>query len=71
MLLLPNEPFCLIGDLNNIRDNNERANCIHRSKDSEVFEGFIKDCNLWNVLIEEFKFTWFGHSDKKAALIVL
>lgn len=58
------EPFCIIGDFNSIRNANERSNCTYRNKDSEVLEQLIQNCNLWEVPLTGKVFTWFGPGNK-------
>lgn len=64
LLLLTNEPCCIIGDFNCILSEEERRNCVYRRKDTDFFKNFINSNNLWNLSLRNYKFTWFGPQDK-------
>lgn len=63
-----NEGFCLMGDLNCIRNKTESQNCIYRSRDSEELNDFILLNNLSDIPINNYKYTWFGPLNKRSQL---
>ncbi|KAK1379692.1 hypothetical protein POM88_026436 [Heracleum sosnowskyi] len=63
-----NQPVCLAGDFNCIRDSEECANCIYRERDSKIFNEFINNCNLFDMKLQNGTYTWFGASNKKSRL---
>lgn len=68
MEAVPNEPICLVGDFNCIRDPKERANCTFRRTDIKGFNSFIKNANLMDLEMENKSFTWFGPQGKCSKL---
>lgn len=59
---------CVVGDYNCIRVEEESANCIYRTKDSQLFNNFIGKCNLFDLRLSNGTFTWFGSNHKKSRL---
>ncbi|XP_074352695.1 uncharacterized protein LOC141691841 [Apium graveolens] len=62
------EPFCLIGDFNCIRNEQERAACIYKKIDSKFFNGILEEVGVWEVPLVKINFTWHGPAGKKSRL---
>lgn len=62
------EPFCIIGDFNSIRNARECEACVYRKRDSTFLNAFIKDNLLWDLPLIDFSFTWYGPLNKKSRL---
>ncbi|KAK1352859.1 hypothetical protein POM88_052697 [Heracleum sosnowskyi] len=56
------------GDFNCIRDPSECMNCIYKRRDSELFNDFILQNNLFDLDLRDSLFTWFGPKGKKSRL---
>ncbi|KAK1373246.1 hypothetical protein POM88_029439 [Heracleum sosnowskyi] len=54
------QPICLVGDFNCIREAEECANCTYRLRDSMDFNDFINNHNLFDPEIQNGAFTWFA-----------
>lgn len=61
------EAACVIGDINCVRNEKERCNCEYRERDSMMFNRFIKNLKL-KELVSEDKFTWFDNQGRKSRL---
>lgn len=62
------EPICLVGDFNYIRNEFERKNCEYCRNDFKGFEYFISDNNLFDLVLNNTLFTWFGSNGKCSKL---
>lgn len=62
------EPLCLAGDFNCIKNITESRNCMYRTRDSHFFLQFLNDFKIWDLSIQNQKFTWFSSSGKSSRL---
>lgn len=63
-----NEPCCVFSDFNGILNDEERSNCSYRRSDSKLFRLLLKDHDLWDVPLVNFKYTWFGPDNRSSKL---
>lgn len=60
-----NEPVCLMGDFNCVRNDEDRIGCEYSHQTSSILNEFIEDLNLIEIKDAEVSFTWFGPKNKK------
>lgn len=51
-----------------VRFRLEREGCQYVNKDSEAFEPFIIENNLWDVPLQDNHYTWFGPYNRKSRI---
>lgn len=56
------------GDFNCTKNDSETRICEFRRKDSEQFSNFIQSQNIWDVQIQNHKYTWFSRAGKCSKL---
>lgn len=67
VLQIDKTPICLMGDFNSIGSLKERVGCIYNKRDIELFNSFIEDLHLLEV-VGDLAFTWFGPKNRKSKL---
>lgn len=63
-----NEAYFILGDFNSIRNAGESTNCTYRAMDTDDLNNFITTNNLWEVPMENYRFTWFGPLQRSSRL---